>query len=199
MNYKQHGPWVVPEWDGDDVLERRVYQAAKVQKAIPDFLDERGVIVQAGGNWGAWPAALSTIFDTVYTFEPDSECFSALCINTSVYDNIVRFQAALGNEHKLVGITREEGSTGSQKAEGLGIIPTLQIDDLNLPKCDMIYLDIEGGELEAFWGAEETIRRCHPMVAFEDRPFDMTNLKEWLGSFGYKDVGRIVHDQLMAC
>ena len=41
------------------------------------------------------------------------------------------------------------------------------IDSLELERLDFIKLDIEGYELFALKGAEETIKRCKPLIAFE--------------------------------
>jgi hypothetical protein len=41
------------------------------------------------------------------------------------------------------------------------------IDDLNLERCDLIHLDIEGFELHALKGAVNTIQTCRPIIALE--------------------------------
>ena len=38
---------------------------------ISSYVDNKKVMVQAGGNCGMYPKQYSKIFDTVYTFEPD--------------------------------------------------------------------------------------------------------------------------------
>jgi len=86
----------------------------------------------------------------------------------------VKFQAALGDLRGLVGTAcvRREGKT-KEAHEGIthivpeGVIPTLRIDDLALPVCDLIYLDVEGWELYAIRGAVETLARCRPVVVVE--------------------------------
>jgi FkbM family methyltransferase len=132
----------------------------------------RTAVVQAGGNLGIFPKHLSSEFETVYTFEPDPVCFKALQANAP-QPNIIKIQAALGEHHGLVGTCsiRRDGKTNNH--EGIthvvpnGVIPTLRIDDLALRVCDLIYLDIEGGELQALRGAQETLRRCRPVVCCE--------------------------------
>ncbi len=131
------------------------------------------VAVQAGGNLGVYPKRLAERFDTVYCFEPDAESFAALAVNAPAA-NIVRFQAALGAKHELVGLSavRRDGSgrpshPGLTHVSGPGVVPTLCIDDLNLPVCDLICLDVEGYELFALQGAVETLRRCRPVIACE--------------------------------
>ena len=43
-----------------------------------NYTKQNKVCIQAGGNVGVWPKKLSTIFDVVYTFEPDPENFNCL-------------------------------------------------------------------------------------------------------------------------
>ena len=45
--------------------------------------------------------------------------------------------------------------------------PTIIIDNLNLPGCDLIQLDIEGYELKALKGAIETIKKYKPVICVE--------------------------------
>jgi hypothetical protein len=42
-----------------------------------------------------------------------------------------------------------------------------RIDDLNLPSCDLIHLDVEGYEAAALQGAIETIKKFKPVVIIE--------------------------------
>lgn len=132
----------------------------------------RTAAVQAGGNLGIFPKRLSSEFAAVYTFEPDPECF-AMMLRNAPEPNIVKIQAALGAERGQVAISHERRDDkpvrheGTRHVAGPGIIPTLRIDDLGLPVCDLIYLDIEGQEHAALRGAVETITRCRPVLAIE--------------------------------
>lgn len=133
----------------------------------------RTAVVQAGGNLGIFPKYLAAMFATVYTFEPEPELFEMMCHNAPER-NIVKMQAALGFERQLVGISRvrrqNDGGTsheGIAHVDGVGTIPTLQIDDLGLTACDLICLDIEGYELYALRGAANTIARFRPVILCE--------------------------------
>lgn len=134
--------------------------------------DQRHVAVQAGGNCGVFPRALAKMFETVYTFEPDPENFTALVYNTAELKNVIRLQAALGDEHGRTGLAladHEPNNCGAYFLAGQGPIPVLRIDDLILPDCNLIYLDIEGYELRALRGARATIDKFHPVIALEDK------------------------------
>ena len=132
----------------------------------------RTAAVQAGGNLGIYPKRLSMKFKTVYTFEPAHDLWPIM-LHNAPEPNIVKYQAALGYERELIAISRERRDGKPNAHEGIGYvvpngtIPTLRIDDLNLPVCDLVYLDIEGAELNALKGSVETLARCRPAVGVE--------------------------------
>ena len=138
-------------------------------------IKNRRAVVQAGGCLGVFPKYLVTEFDVVYTFEPSPILFPQMVLNAPE-KNIVRFQAALGLVRGMVNpvcsLRGNDGKTvlheGMTRVEAdAGVIPTMRIDDLKLPHCDLIYLDIEGWEMFALLGARETINRCWPVIVCE--------------------------------
>lgn len=163
--------------------------------------------VQAGGNLGVFPKRLAQQFETVYTFEPAADLF-ALMQRNAPETNIVKFQAALGDERCLIGMSRIRRDGKPNNHEGIthvagpGVIPTLRIDDLGLPVCDLIYLDIEGWELYALRGAAETIAMCRPVVCVEiNKNLGFVNIepdtvRQEVLRHGYRFVGRLVSDEL---
>lgn len=129
------------------------------------------VCVQAGGNQGLYPRLFANVFKTVYTFEPDMYNFHCL-VNNCQMDNIVKMNACLGNENKMVRFNGDPGSTNSgtfsiSTSAEAGIIPMLMLDTLNLQDCDLIQLDIERFEKSALEGAIETIKKFKPVIACE--------------------------------
>lgn len=75
-------------------------------------------------------------------------------------------------------------------ASAQAAVTTLSIDDLvqrrNLPTVDFIKLDIEGAELSALQGAEKTLRRHRPTLAFAvyHSIDDFYRLAKWIDSLG---------------
>lgn len=141
-------------------------------EAVLRLVRGRSVAVQAGGNLGVFPKRLAEVFSHVYTFEPAPDAFRMMLQNAPA-ENIIAFQAALGEEPQLVGLSRvrRDGKPGTHEGityvMGSGPIPTLTIDTLVLDVCDLVYLDIEGRELSALRGAVATLQRCRPVVAVE--------------------------------
>lgn len=132
----------------------------------------RTACIQAGGNYGVYPKHLAAIFQTVYCFEPAPDLFPILLENAAA-PNVVMIQAALGETRELVSMGRKRRGIkpnfheGTTHVIGPGTIPTLRIDDLNLPVCDFLSLDLEGWEYYALRGASETLQRCRPVVMVE--------------------------------
>lgn len=168
----------------------------------------RTAAVQAGGNLGIFPKWLARVFQTVYTFEPDRKLFAILCKNAPE-KNIVKMQAALGYDRALVRMecTRRDDSgravhEGLTHVAGPGTVPTLRIDDLGLGVCDLIYLDIEGYEFFALRGAEETIRRCRPVIAVEiNRNIEFEgvtaeDLRGYIRTLGYQHAVTLHSDEV---
>ena len=172
------------------------------------YTKETKICVQAGGNVGVWPKHLSTIFDVVYTFEPNPENFNCLARNVPQH-NVVKFNAGLGQSHDMVTVKSPEPgldlNCGAYQVHDGGFIPILRIDDLNLPSCDLIYLDIEGYEYFAIQGALETIKKFKPVIALEDKPLpkmygiEVGQTAEYLcKEHGYEVVERI-HRDIILC
>lgn len=145
---------------------------ALIRARVPNYR----VAVQAGGNCGQLVRPMSELFEAIYTFEPDLQNFVALTVNTADRANVYRFQAGLGNAEDrgdLKGMAQGDrahaDNCGAYYISGSGHIPMLAIDDLALSDVDLIMLDIEGAELNALQGAADTIRRCQPIIVFEEK------------------------------
>jgi hypothetical protein len=60
-------------------------------------------------------------------------------------------------------------NTGGRYVQDGGEIPRITIDSLGLPSLGFLKLDVEGSEPFALMGARETLKRCRPIVLFEDK------------------------------
>lgn len=160
---------------------------------VPDLVmahvPSKNVMVQAGGNAGLYVKKYAKNFGIVYTFEPFPELFECLVRNVTE-PHVIKIQGCVGNSHKLVSMLEHPlGDVGGGHVGGSGFVPTFMIDDLNLPECNLIHLDIEGYEPFALEGARETIVRCKPIIAIE-------NCEKWLNRYGKSlvDVENTLHE-----
>lgn len=171
--------------------------AAWVAKHVP----VRRQCVQAGGHIGLWPKALSLIFEHVYTFEPNADNFAALGHNV-LEPNVFAARGVLGEMHSLVTMASPRAESGAHYVSGLiaGNTPTYRIDDLGLRKLDLIALDVEGYELPALLGAEQTIRWSWPAVILEvggwNSDHGQGDAVKWLRSMGYGEGAPVLGKDL---
>ena len=165
-----------------------------------EHVKQNKVCVQAGGYCGIFPRLFAQMFDMVYTFEPDPDNFYCLTLNCQSA-NIIKNQAALGDNHEMVNIVRRVDSNRGMnvvvpnQGDAAITIPTYRIDDLNLTHCDLIMLDVEGYEKFILRGAEETIAKFKPVVVVEDTNMD---IEELLFKHGYTKRSTTHRDTIYA-
>ena len=204
--------WPLSRFDFEGTREAVKYALRDLDtlEAAMKFCGQHRSVIQGGGSLGVFPKYLARTFRAVYTFEPDPEIFLKLCRNVPE-PNVIKLQAAMGVErNKIKTLTaRRDGKTNIH--EGIthiikdepGIIPTLQIDDLNVIGCDLLVLDLEGWEPWALIGAEETIGRCRPVIMIEInkslgfyKDFTQEGVRGMLVMRGYKFHSRLHSDEI---
>lgn len=184
--------WVVGDegaWDGP----AKDWEKSHVEKIVGRMVDTRrtGEVIQAGGCCGMYPRLLAGYFDRVFTFEPDPTSFEALTLNCSGYPGIVARNVALGASPGSVSmIVQDPKNVGMNVVVEGGSIERIRLDDLEL-NPDLIWLDVEGAEVDALEGARKTIARTWPVIVVENpgSRFDRV-----LREMGYSLVDRSVAD-----
>ena len=135
----------------------------------------RGVALDIGANVGLWSRSLCQNFRTVIAFEPVAMFRECLELNVPSA-NIAVKPIALGDTNANVNMIITEGNTGHShvdpKSQG-GDTVMVTLDYLNYQKIDYIKIDCEGFEYRVLQGAQQTIRRCRPIVVIEQKPHKM--------------------------
>lgn len=169
---------------------------------LSDHVENKNVVVQAGGNCGFYVKQYAEIFQTVYTFEPDPVNFYCLNLNVTE-ENVFKIQACLGASRGTVGLDNYLPDVGATHVKGEGKVPVFLIDDLNLSACDLIHLDVEGFELFALQGAKKTIELFKPVICFEHHDgwsgryqYGLNELENEIFRYGYKCTGRAHNDRI---
>jgi len=141
--------------------------------------------VQAGGAVGAWPIEFAKTFDEVYTFEPNPVLWKCLQRNLSIYpsENVIAHHAGLWKESggycDMVDTQSENmGAWHIKLSDDESLPPVVAIDDLDLPGCDLLQLDIEGAEVAAIEGAKRTIMEYLPVIVVESKPVTLGNFNK---------------------
>ena len=183
-------------WWPDDVGEkwRHAFKHVKALEASIALCAQHRTAVQAGGNIGLWPRRMADVFTQVFTFEP--EPLSYECLIRNVPERVMCTGIALGAEYGRCGIERR--SLGSHQVvldnDSVTVAP---LDWLALHDLDLLQLDIEGYEWHALFGAEETIRRCRPIIHLELRDFTAqygssdAEVRALLDGWGYREVTQL--------
>lgn len=196
-------------WPTDDTKARpSILRAMEPSiKAFMAHVTGRDLIVQAGGNVGVYPLALSDHFRKVVTAEPDKVNFDCLCLNLQARDSLKRvtaLNAGVGEANGVCDMVEvEEHNCGAHRVDfAVGVIPVWAIDNLPLDACDAIWLDIEGAELSALKGAAKTIARFSPTIGVEDKGLSeaygvpLGGAGFWLAGLGYQEVAVIGRDKI---
>ncbi len=150
-------------------------------------------VVQAGGNIGLWPKRYAESFAHVATFEPAAEAWDCLRRNIPEGGHVEAFPFALGLASGRCGI-KPRGLGGHYVTAGADI-RVVTLDAFAFTEVDLIQLDVEGSELQALYGAVQTIARWHPLIQVELRESRLqqygataASVRRFLSDFGYREV-----------
>jgi len=127
----------------------------------------------------------------IYSFEPNPDSYEALKKNTKHINRICCINKGLGIENgeatlkKCLSNPRTTNIKVGKNIDKGSIVKISSIDsfvDKENITPDLIKLDIEGMELEALKGAEQTIREFQPdlIVALYHKGTDLINIPLWL-------------------
>jgi FkbM family methyltransferase len=157
------------------------------------------LVVEAGANFGAHTVAMAKMVGEkgcIIAFEPQRLVYQAMVANVALnsLSHVVTMQAGLGayqgtikvpvlnpaKEHNFGGFNISKHNAGEE-------VPVKTIDSLNLSRCRLIKVDVEGMECEVLEGARNTIARIRPVLYVEnDRVEHSQRLIALIQSFGYK-------------
>ncbi len=142
------------------------------------LLNDQGTFFDVGANWGyfcLYALSQRNFHGSVHAFEPFPPTFEDL-------DDIAH-QSPFGIRfvtHR-VALTDEDGTAPMTVADGLNsglarlaatpignkVVRTACLDTMNLPRPDLIKIDVEGHEAAFMRGAQTTIAAARPHIIFE--------------------------------
>lgn len=189
------------------VVNTFVLKQYEYRKLTPAIKAQAGdYVIDAGGCWGdtaLYFAHEVGLQGRVFTFEFSPENLAVLDRNLSM-----NLQLRTRIEVDPRALWHISGESISYYSQGPGTsldttrhdnkghdsfrVNTVSIDDLvkekNLPRVDFIKMDIEGAELDALRGAEQTLRAFKPRLAISlyHNKTDLTEIPEYLNTL---DIG----------
>lgn len=162
------------------------------------FLKPGAFAVDAGANIGTHALFFANAVGPsggVFAFEPQRVIHQLLCANFALNGcfNTRAFHAAVGAEIDAVTVPEIDYSEpGDFGALALGeytdgeAVPLLTIDGLELPRLDLLKIDVEGMEPSVLRGASATIKEYKPVIYLEhNTPKGAPEVVSMLTGLGY--------------
>jgi FkbM family methyltransferase len=175
------------EWCDDEVF------------VLGQLLSPGDVVVDVGANIGTHAVFFAkkvTDKGLVVAFEPQRLVFQTLCGNMALngLTNVTCFCAAVGEKRSQLKFPmvdpRQTFNFGAVTPSGDGrgeLVDVVPIDELGLPRCTLIKVDVEGMEAKVIAGAKETIARCRPALFLENDTVERSReVLEAVDAIGYK-------------
>lgn len=168
------------------------------------------VFVDIGANFGTYTMAMARVVGPrgkVHAFEAQRLIFNTLvgsvalnsfehvhCHNMAVGGHIGEIEIPQFNYNEPMNFGSVEfGSeqrellpqSRQHRPERVEMVPLVTLDSFAFPRVDMIKIDVEGMEMEVLDGAEETLRRCRPILYIEVLKVDPVKLRQRIEAMGY--------------
>ncbi len=174
-----------------------------LRKAL-DKVTNFKMAIDGGAFVGLFSLEMAKKFNVVFAFEPCHPTRQALRENTDSTNNIFIYDRALGDKFARASQNQDDRWVGNMG--GRYLIPgddfeVVPLDCFELNDVGLIKLDIEGYEYRALQGAQDTIKRCKPVIIVEDKPriyerqgVVKGQVDDFLKSLGTKQILKIGSD-----
>jgi FkbM family methyltransferase len=203
---------------GYQILETACFDPSEVRLVVDLLALRRkhhgdGVVaIDCGANIGVhtieWATSM-TGWGSVLSIEAQERIYYALAGNIAINNcfNAIAVHGAVSSESGILKIPNPDyfvpssfGSLELRQRDGNEFIGQpidyentvnvrkLRLDEFGLPRVDLIKIDVEGMELEALEGANDTISRSHPIMLIEKVKADAGKLGQWLEARGYEII-----------
>lgn len=179
--YESHGWWFPDTEDHfPKMLAKSVAKGGpkeyqyQVRNRSLGYVREKRVALDIGANVGLWSRDLVKQFTQVIAFEPVAmfrECLERNVVAKNLEVNPI----ALGDQEGMIKMIITEGNTGHTHVDPNSVngdIKIVKLDSLELLVVDYVKIDCEGFEYRVLQGAEQTIKRCRPVIVIEQKPHD---------------------------
>jgi FkbM family methyltransferase len=179
----------------------RYGEYSAMEMALFEDLCRHGdAIIEVGANNGAHTIGLSRVVGPqgrVLAFEPQRLVFQTLCANVALNSltNVDCYWAAVGSQEGVITVPSlnpwHEENFGGVTLLGANVghpVPCFTLDRfMELPRLDLVKVDVEGMEAEVLRGAAKLISKFKPILYVEnDRVEQSEPLIRFIASFGYR-------------
>jgi FkbM family methyltransferase len=198
----KHGKFCVTS--ADRMISRCLRELGESQETETELLcslvGPGGIVLDVGANVGIHSVPLARKVGNsglVFAFEPQRINYLNLCANAAINSlySLRPMQAACGAESGEVMLTEFDpwlsANTGGYRIRdhektGKVSVPMIALDDFNLPRVDLIKIDVEEMEPEVLRGAAKLIGRTMPYIYTESQSVETLKAQgEELKNFSY--------------
>jgi FkbM family methyltransferase len=157
-------------------------------------------VIEVGANIGAHTVGLSRLVGPqgrVLAFEPQRLIFQTLCANVALNSltNVDCFWAAVGDQEGSIIVPSldpwHEANFGAVSLLDANVgrrLPCYTLDRfMELPRVDVVKIDVEGMEAEVLRGGKQVLRKFKPILYVEnDRIEKSEAMIRLIAGFGYR-------------
>lgn len=202
-NHEQvgHGQWLLDHGNTSTIEAANCYS---LLKELPE-----PIIFDIGANIGTFTTWMAKAFPNgkIYSFEPQRAVFQMLSGNAAINNlyNVYTYNMALGKENAKIEFEEpnyfEKNDYGTfslveniiqQRTKNLITVEIKTLDTFleyyNIPKVDLLKIDVEGMDLDVLIGGHKTIKKYLPIIFIEhsdNRKSILEEIKEFLNNFDY--------------
>ncbi len=212
----QFGHFIIDEYDliGSFIKNNKFWEY-HLYELYGNMIKEDYYCIDAGANIGFHSVQFGKLAKKVYSFEPQSYIYNQLCSNILFNDldyKIEAYKLGLGDKEdvkQLWNIEHENWvGNGVHNWGGRGIIQEnyggdrattneireednikiVSLDSMDIPKCDLMKIDVQGYEHNLLIGAKNLINKSKPAIFLENPPGEesSTIVKDYLTDMGYE-------------
>lgn len=204
--------WVACRWFTP--IEDRLHSSYEIDKrTLKRYLPNNPIIVEAGAHIGTDTMEMGAIWPRarIHAFEPVPDIFRQLSRRTTHASEITRYPFAIGKGRSWETIRVSSGASDASSSllkpkqhmeehpdvtfEREITVPTISLDQWSetygIQQVNMLWLDLQGYELEALKGAETVLQsvavvysEVHLKEVYEGAPH-YRDVSKWLASRGF--------------
>jgi FkbM family methyltransferase len=130
------------------------------------YCRQRRVAIDCGAHVGTFTRMMAAEFEHVHAFEPWSEHLDCFERNLAHTRNVTLHPAAVGEFAGVVMLGSASDLPVRIVEQGVRV-DQVRLDDLGLENVDFLKTNLEGYDLAALHGAEELLKRWHPVLLIE--------------------------------
>ncbi len=171
---------------------------ADIFDRVLSYVKNRVVAIDVGAHKGVWTEKMAPVFGRVYCFEPNILLYSRLSSwssrefnNVIVYNHAILDIDSYGSLYFLSKSTQKSRSRYVMGDE-TGQIIIRKLDSYDIKECNLLKIDVEGGEMAVLRGARRILRHQRPVVVVEYKSLNanrfgwsLHSLNTYMHNLGY--------------